>query len=102
MYRHIIFAAFVSGMSASSVQAANCAMREQVVSRLQAKYSEQLTAGGLQGVKNTQAVIEVWASPETGTFTVMQTQPNGVSCIVATGTEWFSQAPTLADKGADS
>jgi hypothetical protein len=66
----------------------NCAKRDQVVTRLQQDFSEQLTAGGLQD-SGTAGVVEVWASPETGTFTVMMTRPDGVSCILATGTDWF-------------
>ena len=68
----------------------NCANRDLVVERLQSRYSEQLTAGGLQATRMTTTVIEVWSSPETGTFTIMLTTPEGVSCILASGTNWFT------------
>lgn len=75
--------------------AENCAKRDLIVQRLGAQYSEQLTAGGLQTDETTQSVVEVWASPETGTFTVMMTNPNGISCIMATGTDWFHQGKNV-------
>ncbi|WP_245706523.1 hypothetical protein [Ruegeria marina] len=60
---------------------------------MQEKYSEQLTAGGLQPTRSGQSVIEFWASTETGTFTVLLTDANGVSCIVAAGTDYFQASP---------
>ena len=80
----------------------NCAMREQVVERLQSQYLEHLSAGGLQGVSATEAVIEIWSSAETGTFTVLQTQPDGVTCIMATGTDWFIRPPAAVASAAAS
>ena len=93
MGRQFILAAILC-FSAAQAMAENCADRAQVVDRLQGEFSEQLTAGGLQGKQNAQAVVEVWASPETGTFTVMMTNAEGISCIMATGTDWFSEQPT--------
>jgi hypothetical protein len=92
MGRQLLLTA-VFTMAAAQVQAGNCAQRDQVVNRLQAEYSEQLTAGGLQGKQTDQSLVEVWSSPQTGTFTVMLTNAEGLSCIVATGTDWFSQQP---------
>ena len=69
--------------------AANCAPRETVVERLKTKYSEYFTAGGLQKTPGAQAMMEVWASPETGTFTVLVTTAAGISCVVAHGTDFF-------------
>lgn len=71
--------------------AANCGLRTEVVERLQTKYSESLVAGGLQGTKNVQTMVEVWASEKTGTFTVILTNAQGVSCVVATGTDFFNR-----------
>jgi len=73
-------------------QAAGCAMRDQVVERLKTQYSETLTGGGLQASRNSQTIVEVWSSRETGTFTVILTTPEGLACVVATGTDWFLAA----------
>ena len=86
----------------STAAHANCALRDVVVEKLQNKYAEQLTAGGLHSSQSKTAMVEVWASPETGTFTVMLTRPNGISCIMASGTDWFDHAITAAPKGTAS
>ncbi len=67
---------------------APCAERDRVVDRLESHYSEIHAGSGLQARQDTQALVEVWASRETGTFTVMLTTPDGVSCVLATGTDW--------------
>lgn len=72
-----------------------CAQRDHIVSHLAQKFSESLTAAGVQQGGNDNSVIEVWTSHSTGTgtFTVMLTHPNGIACIIATGTDWFETAP---------
>lgn len=74
----------------NAAQAANCASRDALVSSLESQYSEQLTARGLQSSKT---LIEFFASAETGTFTVLVTNAQGVSCIVGAGTEWHLERP---------
>lgn len=88
--------------AATSAFAGNCAARDAVVQRLQTKYDEQLAMGGLQGTRTTQAVMEVWASRETGTFTVLLTRPDGTTCIVAAGTDFFEAEATASQKGTAS
>lgn len=91
MFKRLIASGLLFGMAATAppAYAANCAMRDTVVERLASKYSEALTAGGLQGAQGSATIIEVWASKESGTFTVIVTNPQGVSCVVAAGTDWF-------------
>ena len=89
-------------ITALPVNAGTCALRDQVVTRLQEQYSEQLTAGGLNNSASKTTVVEVWASPETGTFTVMLTNARGLSCIVATGTDWHAQDTTPVRKDTAS
>ena len=108
MNKHLVAAgAAVAVMgTGSSVLESSCANRDVVVERQQTKYKETLAAGGLQKIQNSSSVLEVWATAETGTFTVMLTAPNGVTCVMATGTDWH-QNPLLlksvdAPKGAPS
>ena len=89
-------------VTAMPAWAANCAKREMVVERLQSKYSESFTAGGLQSTREQEILVEVWASEETGTFTVMLTTPEGMSCVVATGTDWHQAKFEPAPKGSNS
>ncbi len=102
MYKHLMAVGASTGLIMTSlpVHAANCAKREMVVERLQSKYSESLAGGGLQASKDTQTLVEVWASEKTGTFTVILTTPEGLACVVATGTDWHQN--TLADDLEDA
>ncbi|MFT4784209.1 MAG: hypothetical protein ACI9IV_001952 [Paracoccaceae bacterium] len=72
-------------LSVGSVQAQsapNCGEREKIVDRLAEGYGETRQSIGL-GANN--AVIEVFASAETGTWTITVTSANGVTCLVASG-----------------
>lgn len=104
MFKRLLALSLTFGMAAMAppAHAANCAMREAVVERLQSKFSEQLTVGGLQGGQNAQSVVEIWASDETGTFTVLLTNANGISCIVAAGTDFFEAIPVMMPVGTPS
>lgn len=85
-----------------TASAATCAKRDKVVAQLEGKYAEQLTAGGLHATDTKTTLVEVWTSPETGTFTVLLTNPAGLSCVVASGTDWFNQKPADRVKGVPS
>lgn len=95
MFKRLMTASLLFGMAATAppALAMNCAARDTVVGRLQSMYSETLTAGGLQSSRTATAMVEVWTSPESGTFTVIVTNPQGVSCVVAAGTDWFQSEP---------
>ena len=61
-----------------------CGSHNTVSDNLKKSYSEApvsmgLTTGG--------GIIEVFASEE-GTWTMVITQPNGVSCLIAVGQDW--------------
>ena len=73
---------------------AACNTRDVVVERLEGKYSEVVAARGLQ---SAQQMIEVFASPETGSFTVVLSRPDGVSCIIASGNHWHSVPAVMSD-----
>ncbi len=90
MFKPLLTAGLLLGVVgiATPAYAASCAKRDIVVKRLKALYSEQLTAGGIQTTSTTQNYVEVWSSPDTGTFTVILTTPYGLSCVVASGTDW--------------
>ncbi len=60
----------------------NCADRERVVSRLAEAYGESRQSIGLAP---NNSVVEVFASLETGTWTITVTTPQGMTCLVASG-----------------
>ncbi len=85
------------GLAALPARAqANCAPRETVIERLKTGYGEGLAGGGLQSAAQ---IVEVWAAPETGTWTILMTRADGNTCVLATGTNWHQQDPALVLMG---
>ncbi|MGB3408544.1 MAG: hypothetical protein WBA67_13750 [Jannaschia sp.] len=80
-------------------QMQSCAPRDVVVSRLNKSYGENFSGGGLQG---NSAVIEVWTSPEDGTWTILMTRSDGISCVMAAGTDWQPQLARHVVQGVPS
>ena len=66
----------------SQAQSGNCADHAQVVERLAQSYGESRQSIGL-GHDN--AVVEVFASMDTGSWTITVTRPGGPTCMVAAG-----------------
>ena len=85
--------------TASAQQSRNCAPRDAVVERLASKYKESRQSMGLGG--NNQ-VVEVFASQETGTWTITVTLPSGVTCLVASGQAFEELAEALPAEGNDA
>lgn len=89
MFKRLFTAALLLGVASTApplhAQQLTCAPRDSVSERLSEKYKEHVVAGGLQ---NSQRLVEVWASPETGTFTIIMTTAEGLSCVVASGTNY--------------
>ncbi len=90
----------VAGIGAAPAHAQNaCAPRDTVLERLKTGYGETLAAGGL---RSQSQVLEVWASEDTGTWTVLMTDANGMTCVMASGTNWHQNDPKLAAMGVPS
>ena len=77
----------------------NCAERDQVVSRLAEGYGETRQSIGL-GANNS--LVEVFASNETGTWTITVTAPGGKTCLVATGQAFEKTKETLEPAKEDA
>lgn len=84
---------------ASAQTAQNCAPREAVVDRLASGYGESRQSMGL-GTNNQ--VVEVFASSETGTWTITVTMPNGLTCLVASGQAFEELAEVLPVDDSDA
>lgn len=59
-----------------------CHKTTVITAQLERQYGETLVAGGLQTNGN---LLQVYASDEKGTWTVVSTTPDGTSCVVAAG-----------------
>ena len=51
------------------------------------------------GLTSTGSMLEVLTSPAGGSWTVIMTMPNGVSCLVAAGENWESVKPLVVGSG---
>lgn len=74
-----------------------CGPRDQIVRRLAESYGEMRQSYGLQ---NARLMVEIYVSPETGTFTILATRPEGQACVLAVGRDWRDDPATLADPPA--
>ncbi|MCG6884473.1 MAG: hypothetical protein LJE62_12035 [Silicimonas sp.] len=83
----------------AQAQNQNCGNRDLVVERLTTKYGESRRSIGMapQG-----RVVEVFASIETGTWTITITLPNGVTCLVASGQSFEELNEPVAPAGIRS
>ncbi len=84
-------------LHAQAAEPSPCGPRKQVVSQLEAKFGEEPVA---IGVSDNGRLIEILAGKAGGTFTVILTSPQGVSCIVLTGGDWQSRSQTISGPDA--
>ena len=74
----LLCASFAFGQT----QARQCGPRDNVLAVLGERYGESRQSIGLG---NGNQVVEVFASLETGTWTITVTSPDGMTCLVASG-----------------
>jgi len=93
------FAIAALAAAPATAQSRNCADHPRVVERLASGYGESRQSIGI-GSDNT--VVEVFASLDTGTWTITVTQPGGLTCLVASGAAFQALAEGLpnTDSGA--
>ena len=80
-----------------AAQGRNCAPREIVLERLAEGYGETRQSVGL-GAQGR--VMELFASQESGTWTVTVTLPSGITCLIAAGEAYEHLAEAAKDDGA--
>jgi hypothetical protein len=76
-----------------------CADHTLVVQRLADKYGETLKSMGLH---QNDGLIEVYASDDTGTWTILMTKPDGQACLLAAGQMWEAQVTPVVKPGKDT
>ena len=75
--------AMLAATQASQAQTQNrCAPRAAVIERLASAFSETRQSIGMAA---NGTVVEMFASTDTGTWTITLTRPDGVTCLVADG-----------------
>lgn len=74
-----------------------CGSRDQVTTLLADRYGETRRAVGLAGQA---AVMELFASEATGTWTITFTLPDGQMCLVASGAGFETLVEELPARGS--
>lgn len=69
----------------AAAQTPVCAPRADLVRTLEQAYGETRRGAGLQ---SADALFEIFASTETGSWTVLITRTDGTACAVAAGEAW--------------
>ncbi len=86
-----------ASVSAPSTTSLNlCGQREQMVRDLDREFREQPLASGLV---DQNAVMEIFVSPG-GTWTILATGTDGLSCVMAVGEGFDTAAPRITGVGA--
>jgi hypothetical protein len=92
-------AVMLVAMSAIPVAAATasppCASRPEFLKQLSKRFNEEPVALGLT---NNGSLIELLASDDGSTWTIMISRPNGSSCLIAAGEGW-EEMKRVAAKG---
>ena len=92
MLRKLTLATVLTLLPLAANAQSMCTGRDDILKALGSKYSEAPVAMGLAA---NGTVLEVLAS-DGGTWTIIFTRPNGVSCVVAAGQSWESIDNTVA------
>ena len=100
MIKHITFTALLIASlapgPAAEAQTA-CGPRDQLVTKLEDGYGESRLGAGLRG---SASIFEIWASASSGTWTILVTNTEGISCVMASGESWHDMPVLSADLGA--
>ncbi|MCR9149855.1 MAG: hypothetical protein NXH83_06750 [Rhodobacteraceae bacterium] len=94
-----VSAAILAGLPGAAAANIQCGAREQVVDRLASTYGESRRGFGLAG---NQTLMEVFASDETGSWTIIVTRPDGTTCMIASGQNFEAVRDDLPAGGIKS
>lgn len=84
---------FVAAFAAHALANPLCGDRTGLIRALSDRYHEAPTSMGLS---SDGSVIEVLAS-ETGSWTILMTRPDGLTCMMASGEGWEILPPRMAE-----
>ena len=84
---------------AAAPSVSNCAPHDRVVTRLNEGYGETRRSVGIAA---DQTMIEVFASAETGSWTMTVTPPGGLTCLAASGSAFEAVPPMAPRAGRDA
>ena len=92
----LVLAVVLIGGPAFAQQGVTCGDREFVTAKLEAKYGEIQQGAGLVSADK---VLELWSSAE-GSWTILMTRSDGLTCIMAAGNYWRDRQNGAGDNPA--
>ena len=98
--RPLILAALCGLSFATEGHAQGCASRDVIVRTLEEEFGEAAIWQGLTQSNGRSAVTELWVNPQSQTWTVTQSTPDGQTCMATSGTgynEMSFAAPASGD-----
>lgn len=86
-------------LSADNAQAQQmvCGKRDAIIDQLKGKYGE---TARVMGFSQGAGVVEVYANDESGSWTILVTNPSGTSCLMAAGEAFETVDLPLGDAPA--
>jgi hypothetical protein len=87
-------AGLIGAGTAPALSQSNCAAREKILNTLNQEYKE--APAGL-GLTQAGSVVELLVS-RAGSWTLLATAPNGMSCLLAAGDHWEGIPIALGQK----
>lgn len=90
------FAALIALTQQGHAEGAPCGTRAAIVDQLGTRYHETRRAIGI--ASNTM-VLELFASDDSGSFTILATLPDGRSCMIASGENFEAVTEPLPAAG---
>ncbi len=85
MWKKLALVTGFTFVASAAMAQPQCNERDNVLDLLAKKYQETPIAAG---VTNTGGLVEVLTDIKSGTWTIIVTTPQGMSCLVAAGEGW--------------
>jgi hypothetical protein len=97
MWKTLALSAGFALVASTATAQTQCNERDNVLELLAKKYKETPIAAG---VTNTGGLVEVLTDTKGGTWTIIVTTPQGMSCLVAAGEGWRNMEQIALDPEA--
>ena len=98
--KHIYLLPLLTMLATSQAAAqTSCGPRDVVISALTAQFGETRQS---IGIGSGNVVIEVFASENTGSWTITATNTGGVTCLIAAGLSYEALQESLPATGSDT
>jgi hypothetical protein len=81
----------LASFAAAATTVMPCSRRSDLIKLLGKEYKEVLSGFGVSGQQN---IVEFFIS-KAGTFTILATRSDGISCVIATGDNWENELKNL-------